>query len=147
MSETPERVPGGIRSEAMARAAPAATGDGCVSRLNAGMRGVALPRKHIPGWHKHNRYRRMAQEKKGRRKTGKSTKAAFLTAQAPGRVPARQARVPAPHPVVRHRGADIPSAALAIRPAGSPEYREKYGLVLDQAFRVMQQAGDPFWEN
>jgi len=29
----------------------------------AGMRGVALFRKHIPGWQKHNRYRRMAEQK------------------------------------------------------------------------------------
>jgi hypothetical protein len=41
----------------------------------------------------------------------------FLTAQAPGRVPARQARVPALRcriqPVVRDRGSDIPYAELA----------------------------------
>ncbi len=30
----------------------------------AGMRGVALHRKHIPGSEKHNRYRRMAEEKR-----------------------------------------------------------------------------------
>jgi len=30
----------------------------------AGMRGVALFRKHIPGWQKHNRYRRIAEEKR-----------------------------------------------------------------------------------
>jgi hypothetical protein len=29
----------------------------------AGMRGVTLYRKHIPGWQKHNRYRRMADQK------------------------------------------------------------------------------------
>jgi hypothetical protein len=30
----------------------------------AGIRGVALFQKHIPGWQKHNRYRRMAEEKR-----------------------------------------------------------------------------------
>jgi len=29
----------------------------------AGMRGVTLFAKHIPGWHKHNRYRRMGEQK------------------------------------------------------------------------------------
>jgi hypothetical protein len=29
----------------------------------AGMRGVALFRKHIPGWEKHNRYHRMGEQK------------------------------------------------------------------------------------
>jgi hypothetical protein len=32
--------------------------------FRAGMRSAALFRKHIPGWEKHNRYRRMAEEKR-----------------------------------------------------------------------------------
>lgn len=32
--------------------------------FNAGMRGVTLYRKHIPGWERHNRYRRLTEEKR-----------------------------------------------------------------------------------
>jgi len=49
----------------------------------AGTRGVALCAKHIPGWQKHNRYRRMAEQKslmdaiRSRdRREGKSTREA-----------------------------------------------------------------------